>query len=89
MQLFLFLFLDKAVNRGYIIFMATRKGAREMTIDKIKTVLNEIGIGMTSVKWDFVVTRWSNDVFEINTYGKEKNTHSLDDVAEIILKSID
>jgi hypothetical protein len=53
-----------------------------MTPASITTALTGITVGMTRVINGHVVTRWSSDRYEIDTWGR--NTKTLTDAALII-----
>ena len=41
------------------------------TADAIRTTLQTITPGYTSVRWGVVVTRWNEREYELGTYGRE------------------
>jgi hypothetical protein len=54
-----------------------------MTI--VTAALKAMKVGTTKVLWDNVVTRWTEDKFEIGTFGRGSLT--ITDAAEAIEKS--
>ena len=56
-------------------------------VQEITNELNAITIGRTSIVWDTVVTRWSQETWEAGTFGKEQNLTNLEETKNAVSRN--